>query len=251
MPRRLEGLRRSRLLRPARRAWRSLRQAPRRKVEEELAYWRLRLQAEPEFPDDHYEAFYTTEFGLDREFYAGKRVLDIGCGPIGTLNWADMAAERIGLDPLVEAYRREFQIDRNAMDYVQATAEAMPFEDEHFDVITTFNSLDHVDDIRAAADEILRVLRPGGTLLIITELNHDIRWSEPQDFSFEVLDLFSPPLAIVDERRLASRTEGVYASVVDDVPWEQVAVAERPAVLVARLERPRPPDPAISAGGSP
>src|SRR5687767_10314946 len=36
----------------------------------------------------HYEPFYTTVFGLTHADYAGKAVLDIGCGPRGSLEWA-------------------------------------------------------------------------------------------------------------------------------------------------------------------
>jgi len=38
-------------------------------------------------------------FGLSKDFYKGKKILDIGCGPRGSLEWADMTLERVGLDP--------------------------------------------------------------------------------------------------------------------------------------------------------
>ena len=57
----------------------------------------------------HYAYFYTTHFGLSETDYAGKAVLDIGCGPMGSLEWATMVRERVGLDPLADAYRRLHQ----------------------------------------------------------------------------------------------------------------------------------------------
>lgn len=181
---------------------------------------------------------YTDFFGLAYADYAGKRVLDIGCGPRGSLNWADNAAERVGLDPLADAYAGEFGVDEHPMSYLQGAAEAIPFPDEYFDVVASFNSLDHVDDVHAAAAEMTRVLARSGKLLLITELNHDPRWTEPQDFSFEVLEAFSPPLEVVDERRLAKTDPRIYVSVENDVAWDPVSEAAEEAVLLACLEKP-------------
>lgn len=53
------------------------------------------------------------------EELAGRRVLDVGCGPRGSLEWADRARVRVGLDPLVDAYR-ELGVADHAMGYVAA-----------------------------------------------------------------------------------------------------------------------------------
>jgi 2-polyprenyl-3-methyl-5-hydroxy-6-metoxy-1,4-benzoquinol methylase len=68
----------------------------------ELRYWRQRATTLTN--NEHYAYFFTEHFGIDREFYAGKRILDIGCGPRGSLEWADEAAERVGADPLADEY---------------------------------------------------------------------------------------------------------------------------------------------------
>ncbi len=75
-------------------------------------------------------------FGLPLELYDGKRVLDLGCGPRGSLEWAERAAERVGLDPLADEYQR-LHSREHAMTYVAAPAEAIPFPDSHFDVVST------------------------------------------------------------------------------------------------------------------
>ena len=75
------------------------------KAREELSYWQGRHSHEGTLANDHFERYYTTHFGLHRDYYRGKRVLDIGCGPRGILDWADLAAERIGLEHLAESYR--------------------------------------------------------------------------------------------------------------------------------------------------
>lgn len=122
----------------------------------ELMYWKSVARREGQLANDHYQRIYTSLLGLDVSFYAGKRILDIGCGPRGTLEWADMAAERVGLDPLVESYRA-LGIDQHKMRYVNAPSEQIPFEDGHFDVILSLNSLDHVDDL----DKTIQLSFPG------------------------------------------------------------------------------------------
>ena len=52
----------------------------------------------------------------------------------GSREWADVAAERVGLDPLVPAYR-ELGIDRHQMGFCVACSECIPFADSCFDVI--------------------------------------------------------------------------------------------------------------------
>ena len=49
----------------------------------------------------------------------------------------------------------------------QSTAEALPVEDQSFDILTMGFALRHVDDLRTAFAEFHRVLKPGGTALIL------------------------------------------------------------------------------------
>lgn len=60
---------------------------------------------------------------------AGKRFLGVGCGPRGSLEWAEHAAERIGLEPLADEYVRLHE-RRQAMTYVQRVCERIPFGDD-------------------------------------------------------------------------------------------------------------------------
>ena len=75
------------------------------KHKSEVAYWRGVYRREGQLTNDHYTWFYTSYFGLGPADYTDRRVLDIGCGPRGSLEWADMASERVGLDPLVDEYQ--------------------------------------------------------------------------------------------------------------------------------------------------
>jgi 2-polyprenyl-3-methyl-5-hydroxy-6-metoxy-1,4-benzoquinol methylase len=100
-----------------------------------------------------YETLYTGAFGLLRKDYNAKRVLDIGCGPMGSLEWANMTAQRVGLDPLVPYYLKLGAV-KHKMEYVAARSEDIPFPEGHFDIVTCLNALDHVDDLDATIREV-------------------------------------------------------------------------------------------------
>lgn len=205
----------------------------RSKGDSELAYWRRAYRQAGTLDSNHFEWFYTTAFGLTRDDYAGKRILDVGCGPRGSLEWADTAAERVGLDPLADDYRREFGVGRHAMSYVSTGAESIPFDDGHFDVVTAFNALDHVDDIDAAVGEMTRVTRPGATALVIVEVGHAPTPTEPQSLDWDFLETFSPAWDVVTEKRAALRADhDVYGSWREGRTWQ-----EGPGLLGARLSR--------------
>lgn len=162
-------------------------------------------------------------------------MLDVGCGPRRELEWATIAAERVGLDPLADRYVELIGDDVGGMTYVTGIAERMPFADDSFDVVSSINSFDHVQDVGLAASEIKRVLRRGGTFILLTELNHRARLTEPQVFSWEVTNLFRPELELVHERRLEDTRRGIDASVADAVPYDDSRPLH-PGVLVARFE---------------
>lgn len=60
--------------------------------------------------------------------------------------------------------------------FVCADATALPLRDQSFDAVTMFDLLEHVPDDRAAAQEALRVLRPGGVLLVSSP---NLNWRFP------------------------------------------------------------------------
>jgi len=144
----------------------------------ELAYWQRRKRKERHLKNDHYQQHYTDLFGLTTEDYRNKKVLDIGCGPRGSLEWADVAAERYGLDPLANEYLK-LGAGKHKMSYVSAPSEAIPFADGYFDIVASFNSLDHVDDLDRTSAEIGRVTKPGGRFLLVVEINHPPTPTEP------------------------------------------------------------------------
>jgi ubiquinone/menaquinone biosynthesis C-methylase UbiE len=138
-----------------------------------------------------FQRFYTDVFGLTTDDYAGKKILDIGCGPRGSLEWANMAEERVGLDPLADKYMK-LGAANHKMTYVASPSEQIPFPDGHFDIVTSFNSLDHVDDLARTIHEIKRVAKPNGRFLLIVEIDHPPTPTEPLTLTKDILNSFAP-----------------------------------------------------------
>lgn len=195
----------------------------------EYRYWRLVAKREGALDNSWYEYYYTDFFGIPRSFYDGKAILDVGCGPRGSLEWAGTASRRVGLEPLVGAYRR-LGIDSHAMEYVRAYAEDMPFPNGVFDVAMSMNSLDHTSRPEQVISEMLRVLRPGGTILVLSHIDRTPTACEPQSFGDDILDLFRG-CTVKEARRVEDPDEtGDWTTA-----WVGTDETPRGAGLVARL----------------
>lgn len=207
------------------------------KAESEFAFWRARRAAggDLEAGAPLYRWYFIDHVGLPSDFYSGKRMLDIGCGPRGSLEWAVDAAERVGLDPLADRYR-ELQARDHDMAYVNGGAEAIPFPSARFDVISSINSLDHVDDVTQAIAEIARVGVPGATLLLLTDVNHLPTPTEPQTFGWEILDLLAGDWELVERRDFERPSGNMYDNLRAGTPYDH-SRGDRPGVLSARFSR--------------
>lgn len=184
------------------------------KEQHELDYWLGRKRAEGRLSNGHYEHFYTRHFGLEREFYRDKVILDIGCGPRGSLEWADTAARRYGVDPLANEYLMLGAIDHR-MRYLCAPSERIPMPDGYCDAVFSFNSLDHVEDVGRTIAEVKRITKAGAVFLLLVEVNHEPTPCEPHRLTPQgLLGALSPELACVDARVFAAGAQaGLYESI--------------------------------------
>ncbi len=100
-------------------------------------------------------------------------VLDLGCGP-GALAvpLAFDGREVVAFDLSVEMVVAAKQKLRNApsASFCVGDAVALPFADETFDVIVSTGVLEYVPSIERALAELVRVLRPGGSLVATVSL---------------------------------------------------------------------------------
>lgn len=101
----------------------------------------------------------------------GQRVLDVAAGSGNVaIRAAEAGADVVASDLTPENFdagRREARARGVELEWVEADAEALPFGDGEFDVVTSSLGAMFAPDHRAVADELLRVCRPGGTIGMI------------------------------------------------------------------------------------
>jgi ubiquinone/menaquinone biosynthesis C-methylase UbiE len=102
---------------------------------------------------------------------AGQRVLDVAAGTGNVAIRAAEAGAQVVASDLTpenfEAGRREARARGVELEWVEADAEALPFRDGEFDVVTSAVGAIFAPNHQTVADEMLRVCRPGGTIGMI------------------------------------------------------------------------------------
>lgn len=154
------------------------------KYKSELKFWKSRHAIDNGvFKHDHFRRIMLAMAQEpDDGFLSGKTVADFGCGPRGSLVWARSAALRIGIDVLADRYADEFtsNIISHDMIYLKSTEKVIPLPSNFVDVMFTLNAIDHVDSFPTMCREILRILKPGGTLIGSFNLEDHATACEPQ-----------------------------------------------------------------------
>jgi ubiquinone/menaquinone biosynthesis C-methylase UbiE len=103
-----------------------------------------------------------------REIAAGKVVLDIACGEgYGTALLAGLAARAIGVDISREAVRHaKARYVAGNIEFLVGSCARIPLPDRSIDLVTSFETIEHHDQHEKMMQEIKRVLRPRGVLVI-------------------------------------------------------------------------------------
>jgi SAM-dependent methyltransferase len=166
----------------------------------------------------------------------GLRVLDVAAG---TGN-ASIPAARAGADvtasdlapELLEAGRRKAEAEGLELDWITADAENLPFEDESFDVVLSAIGVMFAPHHQAAADELVRVCHPGGTIALLN-------WA-PQGMVghlFKTMGPFAPPPPPgAQPPPLWGSEEHLHGLFGGRVSWHTV---ERDVLELTLFERPR------------
>jgi len=116
-------------------------------------------------------AMHAASYAFAEPLCIGKRVLDLGCGSgYGTHRIAQHAAETYGVDVASDAiaFARARYVKSN-LHFARIDAGArLPFDEGSFDVVLSFQVIEHVKDDAAYLREARRVMKAGGTLVLIT-----------------------------------------------------------------------------------
>lgn len=205
------------------------------KHQAELGFWQSKFDSEGgKLSNRFYEELYTSLSNIPTSYYSGRRILDIGCGPRGSLEWARSASVRVGLDPLAHDYLT-FGTGGHEMNYVCCRGESIPFEDGCFDIVSCLNALDHVDSTALVISEIKRVLTDNGLFLLVVEVGHDATVTEPQKLDWAIVSDFGPELSPISLRRFERDSGGIYQSIERGNPYG--LVSSLPGVLVAMFRK--------------
>jgi 2-polyprenyl-3-methyl-5-hydroxy-6-metoxy-1,4-benzoquinol methylase len=176
---------------------------------------------------DKWKSHYISEYGRGsfiigtlRHFLPGfeplgTQVLDVGCGDAGVLiAFAETGARVSGIEPYAQSVRRgRVRAEEHGIeaDIREGVAEALPYPDSSFDLVLLDNVLEHVEDRDRTLAEVHRVLRPGGTLYLVTPKPFALYslWSDPH-YSMAGLVLLPRPVQVWYFERVRGGGKGNY-----------------------------------------
>ncbi|MGI8934344.1 MAG: class I SAM-dependent methyltransferase [Phormidesmis sp.] len=107
-------------------------------------------------------------YSLITEPLAGKQLLDIGCGSgQDAAVYAEKGAKVYGLD--VSEKQIALAKDRECGNFAVGSMNELPYEANTFDIITSYYALQASDQVPGALEEMVRVTKPNGILLILAK----------------------------------------------------------------------------------
>jgi 2-polyprenyl-3-methyl-5-hydroxy-6-metoxy-1,4-benzoquinol methylase len=152
---------------------------------------------------------------LLRRVRPGDRVLDLGCGDgpfVPAL--VERGAKVTGADVAEHALERA-RINSPGARYVRVEGHGpFPFAESSFDVVWASEVLEHVADTERWVNEVRRVLRPGGRLLVTTPSVGPLRRLAGRDFDPR-------------DQHLRFYTRRSLRGLLEDMGFEEVAVRTR------------------------
>lgn len=119
------------------------------------------------------------------EIAAGKVVLDIACGEgYGSAVLAKKAVKVIGVDISVETVKHaQKRYQKENLEYMVGSCADIPLPDASVDMVVSFETIEHHEQHEQMMQEIKRVLRPTGVLLISSPDKYHYSASAGSDYS--------------------------------------------------------------------
>jgi len=142
-------------------------------------------------------------------FVAGRRVLDLACGEgYGSAFLARRAAAVVGVDVSQQAIdhaRRAYPNLRN-VEFQVGSCTAIPAPDASLDVAVSFETLEHIAEQEQFMDELARVLKPAGLLLVSCPNKAEYTDKRGTKNEFHVKELYRDEFAALVARRFPHST---------------------------------------------
>lgn len=125
-------------------------------------------------------------------FSPGRKVLDIACGEgYGSSILSRNAASVIGIDKDFDAiFHANRKYGKENTRFVVGTLEHIPLKKESVDIITCFESIEHISNHELLLREIKRILSPGGIFIVSTPDKKNTVNDQRDENPFHVKELF-------------------------------------------------------------
>jgi SAM-dependent methyltransferase len=167
---------------------------------------------------------------------AGKKVLDVAAGTgnasiVAAQAGADVTASDLTPE-LLEAGRARAEAEGVTLEWAEADAENLPFDDESYDVVMSSIGAMFAPHHQEVADELVRVCRPGGTIGLLS-------WTPEGMIGalFRTMGPFAPPPPPgAQPPPLWGNEEHLAGLFGDRVEWR---THERDNLAITAFERPR------------
>ena len=163
-----------------------------------------------------------------------ERALDAGTGTGAlALALAPLAREVVGVDLVPELLEQARRLNTfENVSFVEGDVTQLPFERASFDFAGSLRTLHHVARPEVAVGELVRVTRPGGTVLVVDQI-------APND-----------PLLAFELNRFEHARDPTHARVLADVDFRQLFEMNGLVLRRAEItEEPRDLDPYLDLAG--
>lgn len=186
-----------------------------------------------DLPDPRVDEKFGRMLELFESTLPADSVLDVGCGDgrflAAIAQLEDRPPRLAGVDisaRILETAAQMVAREGATAELMQGNLERLPFEDASFDVVLCVQVIEHVLDRYAAFNELARVLRPGGRLVLSTDSSHN-RVSQTLNF---------PRRSLVRLLHQTGRRAKVTFPHGSFEPGELAALVERSGLTVEKLE---------------